>query len=61
MAIDRLPKDSMLLLSFVNTRLRDDGLTLDEFAAQFDVAPSEIEEKLDKIGYKYDSNERKFS
>jgi hypothetical protein len=60
MAIDRLPKDPMLLLSFVNTRLRDDGLTLDEFAAQFDVKPSEIEEKLDRIGYKYDSNERKF-
>jgi hypothetical protein len=50
----------MLLLSFVNTRLRDDGLTLDEFAVQFDVKPSDIEEKLDRIGYKYDSNERKF-
>jgi hypothetical protein len=61
MAIDRLPKDPMLLLSFVNTRLRDDGLTLDEFAAQFDVKPADIEEKLDRIGYKYDSNERKFS
>lgn len=60
MAIDRLPKDPMLLLSFVNTRLRDDGLTLDEFAAQFDAKTSDIEEKLDRIGYKYDSNERKF-
>jgi hypothetical protein len=54
MAIDRLPKDPMLLLSFVNTRLRDDGLTLDEFAAQFDVKSADIEEKLDRIGYKYD-------
>jgi hypothetical protein len=54
MAIDRLPKDPMLLLSFVNTRLRDDRLTLDEFSAQFGVESSEIEGKLDSIGYKYD-------
>ncbi len=60
MAIELLPKDPMMLLSFVNTRLRDDKLTLDEFCAQFDVEQNVIIEKLAKLDYKYDENLRKF-
>lgn len=60
MAIDNLPKDSMILLSFVNTRLRDEKLTLNELAAQFDVDAREIEERLGKIDYKYDIDKRRF-
>ncbi|MBO5509412.1 MAG: DUF4250 domain-containing protein [Lachnospiraceae bacterium] len=60
MAIDNLPKDSMMLLSFVNTRLRDEKLTLNELAAQFDVDAREIEERLGKIDYKYDIDKRRF-
>lgn len=60
MAIESLPKDSMMLLSFVNTRLRDDGISLDDFASQFQVERSFIEEKLDKIGYTYNNELRKF-
>ncbi|MBP3621173.1 MAG: DUF4250 domain-containing protein [Lachnospiraceae bacterium] len=60
MAIESLPKDPMMLLSFVNTRLRDDGISLDDFASQFQVERSYIEEKLDKIGYTYNNDLRKF-
>lgn len=60
MAIESLPKDPMMLLSFVNTRLRDDGISLDDFASQFQVERSFIEEKLDKIGYTYNNDLRKF-
>ena len=60
MAIELLPKDPMMLLSFVNTRLRDDKLTLDEFCAQFDVEQNVIIEKLSQLDYKYDENLRKF-
>ena len=60
MAIESLPKDSMMLLSFVNTRLRDDGISLDDFASQFQVERSFIEEKLDKIGYTYNNELNKF-
>ena len=58
--ITNLPKDPMMLLSFVNTRLRDDGISLDDFASQFQVERSFIEEKLDKIGYTYNNDLRKF-
>lgn len=60
MALDNLPKDPMMLLSFVNTRLRDDGITLDSFAAQFAADRKEIEEKLDKIGYIYNNELNRF-
>ncbi len=60
MALDNLPKDTMMLLSFVNTRLRDDKITLNEFASQFGVDKSLIEEKLDKIGYTYNNDLNRF-
>ncbi|MGN0152718.1 MAG: DUF4250 domain-containing protein [Wujia sp.] len=60
MALDNLPGDPMMLLSFVNTRLRDDGINIDEFAAQFDVDRKDIEEKLDKIGYTYNNELNRF-
>ncbi len=60
MAIENIPNDPMMLLSFVNTRLRDDDITLDEFAGQFHVEKKLIEEKLDKIGYTYNNDLRKF-
>lgn len=60
MALDNLPKDAMMLLSFVNTRLRDDGISLTEFASQFGIDSREIEEKLDKIGYTYNNDLNRF-
>lgn len=60
MALDNLPKDAMMLLSFVNTRLRDDGISLTEFASQFGIDSREIEERLDKIGYTYNNDLNRF-
>jgi len=60
MAINSLPKDPMMLLSFVNTRLRDDGITLEEFAKEFQIDKNIIEKELDKIGYTYNNDLKKF-
>lgn len=60
MAIENMPKDPMMLLSFVNTRMRDDALTLEELAAQFDVDADEIISKLAGIDYTYDAASRRF-
>lgn len=60
MGIDALPKDSMMLLSFVNTRLRDDKINLTEFCGQFGVEEDFIKDKLDKIGYSYDESLNRF-
>ena len=60
MALENLPKDNMMLLSFVNTRLRDDSIDLDSFSRQFDVSNEEIIERLDSIGYTYNVELNKF-
>lgn len=55
-----LPNDSMMLLSIVNTKLRDFYSNLDEFCEDMDVDKEDIIEKLNEIGYKYDEKLRKF-
>ena len=41
-----LPNQPMILLSFINTKLRDDYASLDELCEDFRVPRDEIEEKL---------------
>lgn len=60
MALEHLPKDALMLLSFVNTRLRDDEILLDSFCSQFNVPKEEIIKKLDSIGYTYNDELNKF-
>lgn len=60
MAIENMPKDPMMLLSFVNTSLRDKGIDLEELCKTFSVDKKEIEEKLDKMGYTYNNELNKF-
>ena len=55
-----LPNQPMILLSFVNTKLRDEFSSLDAFCDVSHVAINEIEEKLASIDYEYDENLNKF-
>ena len=55
-----LPNQPMILLSFVNTKLRDDFDSLDDFCEDSHVAKDEIEEKLASIDYEYDEELNKF-
>lgn len=60
MAIGKLPDDAMMLLSFVNTRMRDDNISLDDLCVQFEADRAKLEEKLDKIGYTYNDELHRF-
>lgn len=55
-----LPKDPYMLLSFVNTKLRDEFSSLDEFCATQMVEKEEIISLLEKINYFYDPNKNSF-
>ena len=55
-----IPKDAYMLLSFINTKLRDDFEGLDSFCDSYNVDKKEIEEKLKNIGYKYINTENQF-
>ena len=49
-----LPKDPFMLLSVVNTRLRDEFDSLDALCAALDLDRAELEEKLASLGFAYD-------
>lgn len=55
-----LPKDPVMLLSVVNTNLRDYYPTLEEFCSAKDVEQSDIVEKLKMINYEYDAEKNQF-
>lgn len=55
-----IPKDSSMLLSYINTQLRDHYPSLDELCASMDLEREEIEGKLSGIGYRYDPDGNRF-
>lgn len=56
-----LPKDPVMLLSVVNTKLRDFYPSLEELAKAEGVIAEEIIERLKKINYIYDRERNQFS
>ena len=55
-----LPRDPMILLSWLNTRLRDDYPDLDALCEDLDLSRAELEEKLGAIGFAYDAEQNRF-
>ncbi len=55
-----IPNDPMILLSYMNTQLRDNYQSLDEFGKTNCIDVSEIERKLSAIGYEYNAEMNKF-
>lgn len=55
-----LPKDPVMLLSVVNTQLRDKYSNLEELAAANGISEEEIIEKLQVINYTYNKDLNQF-
>ena len=55
-----LPNDPNMLLSYINTGLRDNYSDLDDMASAEGFDASEIIAKLEAAGYRYDEATRKF-
>lgn len=55
-----LPKDPIMLLSFVNTQLRDNYDTLEEFCSVYEIEKEKLVEKLKSVDYEYDEGQRQF-
>lgn len=55
-----LPKDPFILLSYINTQIRDRYYSLKELCQVMKVSEEEIREKLSNIGYEYDEETHKF-
>ena len=55
-----LPRDPVMLLSVVNTYLRDAFDDLDELCASLSVSRDELEERLAAAGYRYQKENNRF-
>ncbi len=56
----KIPEDPMILVSFLNTQLRDFYPSLEEFCSANQCNMQEILQKLESIGYAYDKNQNRF-
>nr|WP_297769484.1 DUF4250 domain-containing protein [uncultured Butyrivibrio sp.] len=59
-----IPQDPVMLLSFINMKLRDEYQGLDALSEGIDISKDELDEivrKLEGIGYKYDPKLNKFA
>ncbi len=55
-----IPKDPAILLSYINTKLRDEYPNLEELCKSLCIPPEDITDKLASIGYVYDKNTNRF-
>lgn len=55
-----LPKDPFILLSFINTKLRDNYRSLDQLCDDLEADKNQLVATLASIGYVYDPTQNKF-
>ena len=58
--LEKLPKDPVILLSTLNTKLRDMYASLDELCEELEVSRHVLEETLEGIDYRYNEEENQF-
>lgn len=55
-----LPKDPMILLSCLNTKLRDDYDSLPALCEDLDIDQTALEQTLEAVGFRYDAARNRF-
>ena len=58
--VQGLPSDAVMLLSVINTKLRDIYSNLDALCEDMDVSRKDLEDKLNMIDYQYDEELNQF-
>ena len=58
--MENLPKDPMMLMSFINMKLRDEYPSLDELCASLSVDRATLEATLATAGFEYNPTQNKF-
>ncbi len=55
-----LPKDPMILLSYLNTKLRDEYPSLEALCEDLELDRGALEETLGAAGFRYDPERKRF-
>lgn len=54
------PQDPIILLSYINTKLRDEYDSLDALCDDLDADREELVRRLETVGYTYDEDKNRF-
>ena len=55
-----IPKNPVMLMSYLNTHLRDNDASLEELCRSLDLDQAEVEKKLAQIDYHYEEGSNQF-
>ena len=55
-----IPADPMILLSFINTNLRDEYPTLDELCESLELDRQQLTKQLAAVGFEYHAAQNRF-
>lgn len=55
-----IPSDPYILLSYINTKLRDEYDNLDDLCSSLDIERISLEKRLSDAGFEYDSAVNQF-
>lgn len=58
--MNTLPKDPMILLSYINTQLRDNYSSLEELCRALDADQSAVISALSSVGFEYEPDQNRF-
>ncbi len=58
--MNELPRDPAILFSYINTKLRNGGMTLARLCRELDADEEEICSTLAAIGYRYSEERNRF-
>ena len=58
--MDNLPKDPVMLMSFVNMKLRDEYRTLEDFCAVYALKEADLKAQLEAAGFYWMPDIRQF-
>lgn len=58
--MDRLPQDPIMLMSFINLKLRDFYPSLEALCEDLDINRQELIEKMLKAGFEYSETNKRF-
>jgi hypothetical protein len=58
--MSNIPNDPVMLLSYINTQLRDNYSSLKDLCKTLDLCQEELEEKLRTIDYVYENAQNQF-
>ena len=58
--MNSLPQDPIILLSYINTQLRDRYSSLSELCDDMQIDPAALQDKLMQVGYVYSEEQNRF-